>query len=121
MAQWKNAGGSVVLETEAIVEPQSPDRTGALKQQPMCTLGPKGELILFDEHDPFKNIYLQLRTSRSIAPVLPRDVALAVKRLRDATNLYLKHIGENNPQVSSLFSQYRTFAPLSVSPEMVQQ
>jgi hypothetical protein len=33
----------------------------------------------------------------------------------------LKHIGEKNPEVSRLLSQYRTFAPLSVSPEMVQQ
>jgi len=290
MAQWKNTEGSVVLETEAIAEPQSPDRTEALKQ-PMCTLGPRGELILFDEHDVLKNIltslnfridgralgrtpdtapfipgldapspspqgywicvawvngvsvtqkicikwdhghchtwlYVDVKTgeyvtssswhriaggnvvdtepivkysgdlrysagqpiginvevltqgnrvlsletkgklegvsyraqqsvaalvewasrspevqvsgdgnnirishqqldkflnNRVTAPVLPIEVALAVKRLRDATNLYLNYIRENNPEVSRLLSRYRTYAPLSVSPEMVQQ
>ena len=57
IAQFKNLQGRVVLETEAIVE--KPD-SNAAKMQPMCTLGPKGELILFDEHDPFKNITLSV-------------------------------------------------------------
>ena len=58
IAQFKNLQGRVVLETEAIVE--KPD-SNAAKMQPMCTLGPKGELILFDEHDRFKNITLSVR------------------------------------------------------------
>jgi hypothetical protein len=51
----------IVLETEATVE--RPD-SNAAKMQPMCTLGPKGELILFDEHDPFKNITLSVSSKR---------------------------------------------------------
>lgn len=61
LAQFKNLQGRVVLETEAIVE--KPD-SNAAKMQPMCTLGPKGELILFDEHDPFKNITLSVSSKR---------------------------------------------------------
>ncbi|MGY2754026.1 hypothetical protein ACVW0Q_002076 [Thermostichus sp. MS-CIW-21] len=61
IAQFKNLQGRVVLETEAIVE--KPD-SNAAKMQPMCTLGPKGELILFDEHDRFKNITLSVSSKR---------------------------------------------------------
>jgi len=61
LAQFKNLQGRVVLETEAIVE--KPD-SNAAKMQPMCTLGPKGELILFDEHDRFKNITLSVSSKR---------------------------------------------------------
>jgi hypothetical protein len=56
LAQFKNSQGRIVLETDATVE--RPDSNTA-KMQPMCTLGPKGELILFDEHDPFKNITIK--------------------------------------------------------------
>jgi hypothetical protein len=57
IAQFKNLQGRVVLETEAIVE--KPD-SNAAKMQPICTLGPKGELILFDEHDALKNIVIEI-------------------------------------------------------------
>jgi len=57
IAQFKNLQGQVVLETDATVD--KPDSNGA-KMQPICTLGPKGELILFDEHDPFKNVTIEL-------------------------------------------------------------
>ena len=49
------------METEATVE--RPD-SNAAKMQPMCTLGPKGELILFGEHDSFKNITLSVSSKR---------------------------------------------------------
>jgi hypothetical protein len=61
LAQFKNSQGRIVLETEATVE--RPD-SNAAKMQPMCTLGPKGELILFDEHDRFKNITLSVSSKR---------------------------------------------------------
>jgi hypothetical protein len=61
IAQFKNLQGRVVLETEAIVE--KPD-SNAAKMQPICTLGPKGELILFDEHDALKNIVIEISYQR---------------------------------------------------------
>jgi hypothetical protein len=61
LAQFKNSQGRIVLETDATVE--RPD-SNAAKMQPMCTLGPKGELILFGEHDRFKNITLSVSSKR---------------------------------------------------------
>jgi len=61
LAQFKNSQGRIVLETEATVE--RPD-SNAAKMQPMCTLGPKGELILFDEHDALKNIVIETSYQR---------------------------------------------------------
>jgi len=61
LAQFKNSQGRIVLETEATVE--RPD-SNAAKMQPMCTLGPRGELIIFDEHDRFKNITLSVSSKR---------------------------------------------------------
>jgi hypothetical protein len=50
-AQFKNLQGRVVLETDAEVGPGDP----AIRQF-MCTVGPRGELILIDEHDANKSI-----------------------------------------------------------------
>ncbi len=61
VAQFKDLQGRVVLEAEAIVE--KPD-SNAAKMQPICTLGPHGELILFDEHDQFKNLVIKLSSTK---------------------------------------------------------
>jgi hypothetical protein len=61
LAQFKNSQGRIVLETDATVE--RPD-SNAAKMQPICTLGPKGELILFDEHDALKNIVIEISYQR---------------------------------------------------------
>jgi hypothetical protein len=50
-AQFKNLQGQVVLETDAEVGRGDP----AIRQF-MCTVGPRGELILIDEHDANKSI-----------------------------------------------------------------
>jgi hypothetical protein len=104
MAQWKNTEGSIVLETEAIVEPQSPDRAEALKQQPMCTLGPHGELILFDEHDQFKNILTTLRKGGGKprpepGPIIPGAGIVSARSIIKASNDLLETARRGVPYI----------------------
>jgi len=92
IAQFKNMEGRVVLETEAAVEQADPS---AAKMQPMCTLGPRGELILFDAHDPLKDTYVEVsfHSGRRGVPYLLVDHG---KVLRQAARDYL--LSQDLPQ-----------------------
>jgi hypothetical protein len=90
LAQFKNSQGRIVMETEATVE--RPD-SNAAKMQPMCTLGPKGELILFDEHDPFKNITIPRVKSKYARWFLPRIVSRS-RALREAAWQVVKKVAK---------------------------
>jgi hypothetical protein len=81
LAQFKNSQGRIVLETEATVE--RPD-SNAAKMQPMCTLGRKGELILFDEHDPFKNMTIPPVSSKSCPSCVRARFVSKSRTLREA-------------------------------------
>jgi hypothetical protein len=106
IAKFKNLQGRVVLETEAIVE--KPD-SNAAKMQPMCTLGPKGELILFDEHDRFKNITLSV--SSKITPSLYENSILTAKlqTLREAAWQVVKKVAKEPVSIEQV-------VPVSLGP-----
>jgi len=108
LAQFKNSQGRIVLETDATVE--RPD-SNAAKMQPMCTLGRKGELILFDEHDPFKNMTIPLipsRLCRRCVPIFDSES----RKLRQAAKGYLEYLAKNNVEVASFIARYSNFAPV---------
>jgi len=110
LAQFKNLQGRIALETEAIVE--KPD-SNAAKMQPMCTLGPKGELILFDEHDALKNIVIEISYQRCPSCAGLRFVSES-RKLRQAAKGYLEYLAKNNPEVASFIARYSNFAPVSI-------
>jgi hypothetical protein len=106
LVQFKNLEGRVVLETEAIVE--KPDSSAA-KMQPMCTLGPKGELILFDEHDPFKNITIPLVSGKGYpSGVRPRFVSQS-RTLREAAWQVVKEVAKEPVSIEQV-------VPVSLGP-----
>jgi hypothetical protein len=106
IAQFKNLQGRVVLETEAIVE--KPD-SNAAKMQPMCTLGPKGELILFGEHDPFKKITIPLVSSKGYpSGVRPRFVSES-RTLREAAWQLVKKVAKEPVSIEQV-------VPVSLGP-----
>jgi hypothetical protein len=109
IAQFKNLQGRVVLETKAIVE--KPDSKAA-KMQPMCTLGRKGELILFDEHDPFKNITITRVSAKSCPSCGRARFVSESRKLRQASKEYLEYLAKNNPKVASFIAGYSNFAPV---------
>jgi hypothetical protein len=90
IAQFKNLQGRVDLETEAIVE--KPD-SNAAKMQPICTLGPKGELILFDEHDALKNIVIEISYQRCPSCAGLRFVSQS-RTLREAAWQLVKEVAK---------------------------
>jgi hypothetical protein len=98
LAQFKNSQGRIVLETDATVE--RPD-SNAANIQPMCTLGRKGELILFDEYDPFKNMTIPLIPSRLCRRCLPIFDSES-RKLRQAAKGYLEYLAKNNPKLLRL-------------------
>jgi hypothetical protein len=91
LAQFKNSQGRIVLETNATVE--RPD-SNAAKMQPMCTLGPKGELILFDEHDPFKNITIPPVSSKSCPSCVRARFVSESRTLREAAWQLVKKVAK---------------------------
>jgi len=106
IAQFGNLQGRVVLETEAIVE--KPD-SNAAKMQPMCTLGPKGELILFGEHDPFKKITIPLVSSKGDSSgVRPRFVSES-RTLREAAWQVVKEVAKEPVSIEQV-------VPVSLGP-----
>jgi hypothetical protein len=105
LAQFKNSQGRIVLETEATVE--RPD-SNAAKMQPMCTLGPKGELILFDEHDPFKNITIPRVKSKYARWFLPRIVSRS-RTLREAAWQVVKMVAKESVSIEQV-------VPVSLGP-----
>jgi len=105
IAQFKNLQGRVVLETEAIVE--KPD-SNAAKMQPMCTLGPKGELILFDEHEPFKNITLSVSSKTCPSCVHGRFVSES-RTLREAAWQVVKKVAKEPVSIEQV-------VPVSLGP-----
>jgi hypothetical protein len=109
LAQFKNSQGRIVLETEATVE--RPD-SNAAKMQPMCTLGRKGELILFDEHDPFKNITITRVSAKSCPSCGRARFVSESRKLRQASKEYLEYLAKNNPKVASFIAGYSNFAPV---------
>lgn len=110
VAQFRNLQGRVVLETDAAVD--KPD-SNAAKMQPMCTLGPKGELILFDEHDPFKNLVIKI-SSRACPSCAGLRFVSESGKLRQAARDYLEYLAKNNPEVGSFMARYSNFAPVSI-------
>jgi hypothetical protein len=105
LAQFKNLQGRVVLETEAIVE--KPD-SNAAKMQPMCTLGPKGELILFGEHDPFKNITLSV-SSKSCPSCVRASFVSKSRTLREAAWQVVKEVAKEPVSIEQV-------VPVSLGP-----
>jgi len=91
LAQFKNSQGRIVLETDATVE--RPD-SNAAKMQPMCTLGPKGELILFDEHDPFKNITIPPVSSKRCPSCVRARFVSESRTLREAAWQVVKKVAK---------------------------
>jgi len=91
LAQFKNSQGRIVMETEATVE--RPD-SNAAKMQPMCTLGPKGELILFDEHDPFKNITIPPISSKTCPSCVRARFVSQSRTLREAAWQVVKKVAK---------------------------
>lgn len=128
-AQWKQGDGRVILETEAQVDFQSSGMAGVLKQAPMCTLGQKGELILFDDHDAFKNILTSLRINRgslSGGGVPSRDPARqkivhAANEFRTAATNYVEFVAREAPVIGSFARRYGGISPLSVAGQLVTQ
>jgi hypothetical protein len=108
IAQFKNLEGRVVLETEAIVE--TPD-SNAAKMQPMCTLGPKGELILFDEHDPFKNITLSVSSKTCPSCVHARFVSQS-RTQREAAWQLVKKVAKEPVSIEQV-------VPVSLGPVLL--
>lgn len=90
IAQFKNPQGRVVLEVEAIVE--KPE-TNSAKIQPKCTLGPHGELILFDEHDQFKDIVIKLSSTKCPSCAGLRFVSES-RKLREASWQFVQSIAK---------------------------
>ena len=105
VAQFNNLQGRVVLETEAIVE--KPD-SNAAKIQPMCTPGPKGELILFDEHEPFKNITLSVSSKTCPSCVHARFVSQS-RTLREAAWQLVKKVAKERVSIEHV-------VPVSLGP-----
>ena len=105
IAQFKNLQGRVVLETEAIVE--KPD-SNAAKMQPICTLGPKGELILFDEHDALKNIVIEISYQRRPSCAGLRFVSES-RTLREAAWQLVKKVAKEPASIEQV-------VPVSVGP-----
>jgi hypothetical protein len=91
LAQFKNLQGRIVLETEATVE--RPD-SNAAKMQPMCTLGPKGELILSDEHDPFKNMTIPPVSSKRCPSCVRARFVSQSRTLREAAWQLVKKVAK---------------------------
>jgi len=109
IAQFKNLQGRVVLETEAIVE--KPD-SNAAKMQPMCTIGRKGKLILFDEHDPFKSITLPpVSWKRYPSGVRPRFVSES-RTLREAAWQVVKEVTKKPISIEQV-------VPVSLAPNSI--
>ncbi len=88
VAQLRNLEGRVVLEVDAYVEQADPS---AAKMQPMCTIGPRGELILFDQHDTWKNIYVEVSFRGIEKKDIRRGMVIiaASKSIRQAARDYL--------------------------------
>ncbi len=105
IAQFKNLQGRVVLETEAIVERSD---SNAAKMQPICTLGPKGELILFDEHDPFKNITLSV-SSKSCPSCAGLRFVSESRTLREAAWQLVKKVAKEPVSIEQV-------VPVSLGP-----
>jgi hypothetical protein len=111
LAQFKNSQGRIVLETEATVE--RPD-SNAAKMQPMCTLGPKGELILFDEHDRFKNITLSVSSKITPGKIDHRlnensILAAGLRTLREAAWQLVKKVAKEPVSIEQV-------VPVSLGP-----
>jgi hypothetical protein len=105
IAQFKNLQGRVVLETEAIVE--KPD-SNAAKMQSICTLGPKGELILFDMHDALKNIVIEISYHRCPSCAGLRFVSES-RTLREAAWQLVKKVAKKPVSIEQV-------VPVSVGP-----
>jgi hypothetical protein len=109
IAQFKNLQGMVVLETEAIVE--KPDSNVA-KMQPMCTLGPKGELILFDEHDPFKNLTIKVASPKPCSSCGRARFVSESRTLREAAWQVVKEVTKKPISIEQV-------VPVSLAPNSI--
>jgi hypothetical protein len=105
LAQFKNSQSRIVLETEATVD--RPD-SNAAKMQPMCTLGPKGELILFNEHDALKNIVIEISYQRCPSCAGLRSVSQS-RTLREAAWQVVKKVAKEPVSIEKV-------VPVSVGP-----
>jgi len=106
LAQFKNSQGRIVLETNATVE--RPD-SNAAKMQPMCTIGPKGELILFDEHDPFKNITIPPISSKTCPSCVRARFVSQSRTLREAAWQLVKKVAKEPVSIEQV-------VPVSLGP-----
>ena len=106
LAQFKNSQGRIVLETGATVE--RPD-SNAAKRQPMCTLGPKGELILFDEHDPFKNMTIPPVSSKSCPSCVRARFVSESRKPREAAWQVVKKVAKEPVSIEQV-------VPVSLGP-----
>ncbi|MFS8740322.1 hypothetical protein [Synechococcus sp. WC10meta] len=101
-----NSQGRIVLETDATVE--RPD-SNAAKMQPMCTLGRKGELILFGEHDPFKNITIPPVSSKSCPSCVRARFVSESRTLREAAWQVVKKVAKEPVSIEQV-------VPVSLGP-----
>lgn len=108
IAQLRNSQGAVIFQTSANVGAASPN---ASRIQPMCTIGPRGELILFDTHDPFKDTVLEIayRSAEGTSDPKPSTI-----RLRQAVRNYL--LAQDLPQDVRASIARSNVVPIVVSP-----
>jgi hypothetical protein len=114
LAQFKNSQGRIVLETEATVD--RPD-SNAAKMQPMCTLGQKGELILFDEHDPFKNMTIPPVSSKRCPSCVRARFVSQSRTLREAAWQVVKKVAKEPVSIEQVVPV--SFGPIPQPDEYV--
>lgn len=70
LAEFRTRDGRTVYQAPAIVTQARKDNA---RMEPMCTIGPHGELILFDYHDAVKEIWIETKRAANLGN-LPRTM-----------------------------------------------